>query len=72
MDLFEQKPRTVYNIMQELDLVHEKWLKQNNSALVCVCVWASLKKNWYQFIAKRKILFENVQLCFRKYKLEKV
>lgn len=37
MDLFEQKPRTVYNIMQELDLVHEKWLKQNNSARVCVC-----------------------------------
>lgn len=37
MDLFEQKPHTVYNIMQELDLVHEKWLKQNNYALVCVC-----------------------------------
>lgn len=44
MDLFEQKPRTVYNIMQELDLVHEKWLKQNNSALVCVCVSFSKEK----------------------------
>lgn len=44
MDLFEQKPRTVYNIMQELDLVHEKWLKQNNSARVCVCVSFSKEK----------------------------
>lgn len=55
--------------MHELDLVHKKRLKQNNSALQCV--GASLKKIKYQFIAKTKYHLTNVQLCFRKDKLEK-